>query len=126
MILDELKRPELINPKQLYTIAAKAIEDQTAFVVRSGDKCVGAVGGMIVPNILNPNITTLAEMMWYVLPEYRNTRAGALLFYAFDERGSYADEITFSLLPSSAINVNTLEKRGYMLSEYGFRKQIGE
>lgn len=125
MLLDELKRPELLNKQQLYALAAKGMADETAFVVKRGDYCVGALGALLVPNPLNPEIRTLAEIVWYVIPAARKTRAGVLLLKAFDEKAKeVADEATLSTLPSSDVNNSTLEKRGYYLSEYAFRKAI--
>lgn len=124
MLTDELKRPELINLDALYALATKGMEGGTAFIVRKGYEPVGALGALLVPNIYNPNITTLAEMFWYVLPEYRDTRAGALLFSAFERKGEEcADEAVLSLLGSSTINMKTLEKRGFLLGEFAFRKE---
>lgn len=126
MLTDEVKRPELINMSQLYTLAVKGMEDGTAFIVKKGDDPVGALGALLVPNLFNPDLKTLAEIFWYVLPEYRHTRAGALLMMAFEDKAEdIADEATLSLLPSSTIGMDTLEKRGFFLGEFAFRKQIG-
>lgn len=125
MLTHELQRPELIHLEQLYGLALKGLEDGTAFVVKRDDECVGALGAILLPNLFNPTITTLAEVFWYVLPEYRNTRAGSLLLLAFEKKGEeVADEATLSLLGSSKVNLGTLEKRGFHLGEFSFRKQI--
>ena len=123
MLKDEVKRPELINLGALQALAERGMSEGTAFVAMSSEVPVGALGGLLVNNIYNPDILTLCEMFWYVVPEYRNTRAGALLFKAFDEKAAWcADESTLSILPSSIINIKTLEKRGFHLEELGFRK----
>ena len=127
MLTYELQRPELICLPQIYTLALKGMESKTAFVVKQDDEPVGALGGILVPNLFNPELTTLAEIFWYVPPEYRNTRVGGMLLLELERAGEeLADEITLSLLPSSTIKMETLEKRGFKLSEFGFRKQIGE
>lgn len=127
MLTDELKRPELINLENLYLLADKGAQDGTAFIVKKDGINVGALGALLVPNVYNPNIRTLAEMFWYVLPEYRNTRAGLLLLKAYDERAKQiADECTLSLLTSSKVNIEGLAKRGFELQEFCFRKQYGE
>lgn len=126
MLKHELKRPELVCLPQIYTLALKGMESKTAFVVKRDGECVGALGGILVPNLFNPELTTLAEIFWYVPPEYRNTRIGGMLLLALEKAGDeLADEITLSLLPSSTVKLDTLEKRGFKLSEFGFRKQIG-
>lgn len=127
MLTHEVQRPELINVDNLYKLASMGLQSGTAFIAKKGDVPVGALGSLILPNLFNPDLTTMAEIFWYVLPEYRNTRAGALLFNAFDKKAEElgADEATLSLLGSSIINVNTLAKRQFHLGEYAFRKQYG-
>lgn len=125
MLIEEVKRPELVNIDNMYGLALKGIQDGTGFVVKSNEECVGALGALLLPNLFNPNITTLAEIFWYVLPEYRNTRAGALLLAAFSNKAEeVADEATLSLLGSSEVNIRTLEKRGFLLGEFAFRKKV--
>lgn len=123
MLTHELKRPELINYKQLYTLAYAGLNGGTAFIAKQGDNPVGALGAILLPNLFNPEIKNLAEVFWYVLPEYRKTRAGYLLLKAVDDKAKeIADETTLSLLPTSDVAISTLKKRGYNLEEYGFRK----
>ena len=123
MIVRELLRPELLDLDQLHKLTTLGISAQTIFIAKDGDLCVGALAALPVPNILNPMIQTLVEFIWYVLPTHRQTRAGALLFSAFEQKGEVcADEATLSLLPHSKININTLEKRGFLLKEYAFHK----
>jgi hypothetical protein len=75
--------------------------------------------------LFNPDIKTLAEIFWYVSPEHRQTRAGALLLLAFNKKAEeVADEATLSLLSSSEIKIESLEKRGFLLSEFAFRKEV--
>lgn len=124
MLLDELKRPELLDPSTLKQLATKGMNEGTAFVATCLGAPVGALGGLLVPNLYNPSIRTLIELFWYVLPEYRDTRAGAMLFTAFDNKGEEcATEATLSILPHSAVNISTLNKRGFHLEELGLRKR---
>lgn len=123
MFTDELKRPDMINMQRIYLLSNQFIENGTAFVVsKDGNNC-GAIGGFLTENLFQPSIRTLAEIVWYVLPEYRNSRAGYLLLKAFEKRGrELADEITLSILPSSSVNTETLNRMGFTLSELAFRK----
>lgn len=124
MLEKELKRPELVNKAHLYLLTQKVVAEGTAFIVKCDGTCVGALASILVPNMYNPEIQTLAELFWYVLPEYRNTRAGALLFSAFDDKGEdISDEAVMSLLGGSSVNIKTLEKRGFLLGEHSFRKE---
>lgn len=124
MLTEELKRPELVNMNRLYELASKGAMDGTAWVATGFNGCIGALGGLITPNPFNPDIVTLAEMFWWVEPDFRESRAGYLLYKAFDKRAEQiADEATMSLLPSSTVHISSLEKRGFMMNEFGFRKE---
>lgn len=128
MIKEELRRPELVDIPTLYLLVNKMYEDKTAIIVKVEGEYAGGIGGYLHPNILNPDIATLAEMIWYVLPEYRNSRVGALLIKAYDEmaKNSPAHEATLSLLNASPVNYASLEKRGFNVEEQAFRKVYKE
>lgn len=125
MLEEELKRPNLININHLYQLTKIVIEQGTAFVVRKNGKLIGAIAGIIAPNLYNPEHTECTELFWFVLPEFRSGRAGLLLIDALLERTKDVDSVMFSLLPSSNIKNKTLEKRGLFLREYGFIKFRG-
>lgn len=123
MLEEELKRPELVNLNQLYTLAGRGMQDGTAWVAKGFNGNIGALGGILTPNPFNPEYITLAEIFWWVEPVYRESRAGYMLYREFDKRaGEVADEATMSLLPSSTVSIKSLEKRGFLLGEFGFRK----
>lgn len=124
MLTDEVKREELINISNIYKIVEQGMTTGTVLVAKSNGVCVGGIGGLLVPNLFNPTITTLVEIIWYVLPEYRRGRAGFMLLMAFDKLASeVADEVTLSVLDSSEVKIDSLEKRGFFLGELAFRKQ---
>ena len=76
---------------------------------------------MLVPHIYNPNIIVLTELMWYVLPKYRNGRAGLLLIKEFKKLADdMADEATLSTLPTSDVKTETLAKLGFHFGEKAF------
>lgn len=125
MLTEELKRPELLNREHLFALAAKAMNEGTALIAKLGDEPVGAIGALIVPNMFNPNIKTLVEVFWYVLPDYRSTKVGGMLLFALEGLAveTKAEEVTLSLLPTSEVGVENLAKRGFNLEEFGFRKK---
>lgn len=128
MLKEEVKRPELINERILRLIVNKMYIDESAVIAFVDGEYAGAVGGFLTPNLLNPDIATMTELIWYVLPEYRNSRVGALLLKAYDKAtsDSPAHEGTLSLLNSSPVNYSSLEKRGFYKEEQGFRKVYKE
>lgn len=127
MLLEELKRPDLLNEDHIYRVSHYGMTSGTCLVAKSDEKPVGAIGAILAPNMFNPDIKTLVEIFWYVLPEHRNTRAGAMLLNAYDDMGrEVADEATLSLLDSSEVNRASMGKRGWMVGEVAFRKQYKE
>lgn len=128
MLREEVKRPELINTRILYLIVKKMYEDKTGLVAFDGDTRVGCLGGYLSPNLFNPELATLSELIWWVHPDYRKTRVGAMLLAEYDKmaKNTEAYDGTFSLLPHSPINFKSLEKRGYAVAEQAFRKVFKE
>lgn len=127
MLIHEVKRPDLYNREALEHLANKMMVDGTGILALHDGRPVGAIGGVVMPHIYNPNVTVLAELLWYVLPEYRNGRAGLLLLKAFRKLADeIADEATMSTLPSSDIKEETMAKFGFKFGEKGFhyKKEI--
>jgi hypothetical protein len=123
MLEDEVKDSRLINHESLTKLAKLGMKDSTAFIAKCDDECVGAIGGLLLPNLFNPDLKSLTEIFWYVLPEFRRTRAGYLLLKAFDAKGKeVADFINMCLLFDSPVSIESLEKRGYILKEFSFSK----
>ena len=121
MIMHEVKRPELYHRESLEALANRMMMDGTGILAFYNGRPVGAIGGVLVPHIYNPNITVLTELMWYVLPEFRTGRAGLMLIKEFknlaEER---ADEATLSILPSSDVKPETLSRLGFTFGEKAF------
>lgn len=121
MLNNEVNRPELVDIPTMYGLADRMMYAGTAWVVLKDDEPIGTIGAMEVPNIYNPNVISLAELVWYVLPEHRNSRAALMLLNVFDKYAEeHTDDAIMSLLPSS--EVSSLERRGYHLCEQSYRK----
>lgn len=128
MLTEEVKRPELINLSALYLLVNKMYEDQTALIAWDGDKRVGCIGGYLSPNLFNPTLGTLYELIWWVDPDYRKTRVGVMLLSEYEKMAqeSEAFDTTLSLLSTSPVNFKSLEKRGWTVEEQAFRKILKE
>lgn len=127
MLLEEVKRPELLHKENLYRLVDKMIVDDTALIAYKNDEPVGCIGALLVPNTYNPDIATLAELIWYVLPEHRKSRAGFMLLERYIQLAKeVSDEATLSLLVGSEVNFNSLAKRGFKQEELAFRMNLKE
>lgn len=120
MLTDEVKQPALYNATTLTEIVAKAIQTRTLFIGSVDGIPVGAIGGIVVPHYLNNEKSTLAEIMWYILPEHRGSRVGLKMLKMYAEKAREFDYASFSLLASSPISDRTLEKLGFRLTERNY------
>lgn len=108
---------------------AKLLEliDQHLFLVAIEDLRgpVGFICGLSTPHFMNPDIQLLAEMFWWVVPECRGSKAGALLLNKFIQWGKEnADWITFTLEHHSPVRDHILLKRGFKYQERAFLLEV--
>lgn len=128
MLEKEVQRPDFYDKPTIEKLASKMLVEGTGLIAYKKDRPVGAIGGIVHPNIYNPRILVLTELLWYVLPEFRQTRVGFQLLKAYRELAdSVADEASLSTLTSSQINPSSLQKFGFELKEssyYYIRKDV--
>lgn len=123
MLEEEVKRPDFVNRKALYDLADKGIDNETALICWKDGEPVGLLGWLVGPNPFNPDLFIAAEILWYILPEHRGTRAGYLLMKEFSEwLDKYEILGTMSLLSTSEVSPRSLERFGFKQTEYQFMK----
>lgn len=104
---------------------AALIAGHPFFVAVDANGPVGFIVGVIGPHMLNPTITVLSELFWWVAEEARGSRAGALLLHEFMAFGkANADWIIMTLESDSPVHPNTLERRGFRLKERNFLLEV--
>ena len=90
-----------------------------------GDERLGFVAGYHMPHPFNPKLVILCEVMWWVAPEHRNSRAGLMLLNAYTEWGkAHANWVTFCLQSNSPVKEETLLKRGYHRHETSYLIEV--
>lgn len=90
-------------------------------------KTVGILIALVEPNMWIPKLKQMRELVWFVLPEYRNTTIGAKLFL---EYCNTAEELLkkksingyFTTIMPTTKSID-LEKRGFELKEYTYLKR---
>lgn len=91
----------------------------------SDQPCVGFIVGLLTSHFFNPEIMTLTELIWWVEPDWRNTRAALMLFLEFVDIGKrHANWISMSLEEKSPVSPHALEKRGFKLYEHSFLLEV--
>jgi hypothetical protein len=76
-----------------------------------------------MPHLFNQQIKTFTELVWWVCPEYRGTRAGLILLDAMDKVADGSDVAVFSTEANSPITSRALTRRGYVPQEQAFVKR---
>lgn len=95
--------------------------EHLVFIGLKDNEPAGFIAGMITPHHFNPDIRQLAELLWWVPEQFRNTGVGMKLFEAFLEYGkANCDWITFTLEHNSPINDTFLVKRGFAMTEKAY------
>ncbi|MCK5019000.1 MAG: GNAT family N-acetyltransferase [Candidatus Peribacteraceae bacterium] len=102
------------------------LKEGIMYVTEDEGKLVGAIGGMIVPNVFNGDIKDLGELFWWVPEDYRNTRSGYLLMREFTKYGENAgvDNVVFSSMEFSPINEDAMTKRGFKKKETAYVMEV--
>jgi hypothetical protein len=123
MLIEELGKPQYVNSQHIKTLVHTCIATKSIWIVLKNEVRIGCLAAFVVPNLFNPSITCLTEVMWWVDEEHRTGRAGLLLLKAFMDEADNYDEATMSLLTTSDVFNHSLEKRGFILREFGFHKE---
>lgn len=88
-------------------------------------RTLGLIGGQLAPHPFNPELLVLTELFWWVDPEHRGGRAGAMLLDAFTAYGEeHAHWILFTLEHESPVNDRCLTKRGFALKERCYLREV--
>lgn len=86
---------------------------------------IGFIAGALVPHLFHPELRTLAELLWWVVPERRGSSAGGRLLAHFEAYGrAHADWIVLTLDVNSPIHPATLERRGFSPHERSFLLEV--
>lgn len=97
------------------------------FVTEEGNRITGTIGIGLMQDGFS-DIPVALEQFWYVLPEFRTTRAGVELFRAFEKLGQQLKVKSLILVHLANVGADRLEdfylKRGYHLVEKTYRKEL--
>ena len=104
---------------------AEYIAHHVVLIAHDGSDRFGFIAGVIAPHPFNSRLRVLAEIFWWVMPEHRGTRAGAMLLREFEHLGrQIADWVLFSLEHNSPVREKHLTERGFRQVERAFLLEI--
>ena len=116
----------LYNPEHLRHVFAVLTDAHLLLVAEVNGERSGFIAGLYTPHFLNPQITTLTEVLFWVSPKFRGSRSALKLFNAFNEWGElHADWIVMTVEDKSQMSDRSLNKRGFTLKEKSFIREIG-
>lgn len=117
----------LYNPEHLRSVVYPTLMESHLFLVAEvrGERA-GFIAGLYTSHFLNPSITTLSELLFWVSQKYRGTRAAAMLLNAYMDWGKMnADWITMTLEKDSQLKPETLTSRGFQFKEHSYFMEVG-
>lgn len=86
---------------------------------------LGFLAGTLTGHPFNTNIRTLTELLWWIKPEHRGTRAGLMLFDDFVAFGkAHADWILFGLEKISPVSDEFMLRKGFVHKERNFLMEV--
>jgi hypothetical protein len=92
-----------------------------------GEEAVGILVSITEPNIWNPRHRQMRELIWYVVPEKRNSTVGGRLFKQYclkgDELKSQGKITAYFTSMMSSTQPCDLERRGFRLTEQTYIKE---
>jgi RimJ/RimL family protein N-acetyltransferase len=115
-----------LRPKEDHvTKSLERLMDQGVVLVAENSatgELMGTIGGTINFHLFDPDRLVLAELWWWVAPEYRGSSAGLRLIQAFRERGLQdVDLVTMSTLETTHPGVGEhLERMGFQRREQAY------
>ncbi len=95
------------------------------FVAEVNNCPAGFIAGWYGAHPFNQKVRTLTEVLWWVVPEHRGSRAGLMLLERFEQCGRHiADWTILTLEHDSKMREAHLTKRGFRQTERAFLLEV--
>jgi hypothetical protein len=113
--------------EHLGRLAFTFINNGHVWLAFDGEEAVGILVSIMEPNIWNPRHKQMRELIWYVVPEKRNSTVGGRLFKQYclkgDELKSQGKITAYFTSMMSSTQPCDLERRGFRLTEQTYIKE---
>ena len=110
-----------VDRKHVFITLMDLIDKNVALVADDEGRLKGVVLGMYASHPLNPTVSVLHEIAWWVPEKYRKDGVGGALLDAFSSLKK-TDITTMTLIPESEKAGPVLEKLGYAKAELTYVK----
>ena len=111
---------ENYRDKPAAALLASLVTKGILLVAEKDEKIVGVIGATITGNIWNPHVKQVDEIIYYVLPDHRETRLGWMLIREYDKRTKDFPIATLKLMHNSPDLTKHYNKMGYVELERTF------
>jgi N-acetylglutamate synthase-like GNAT family acetyltransferase len=114
------------NEAYVKSFSNKIASEGCSFVAEKDGQLVGVIAGTIQPHYLNPDVLTMNELMWWVVPEHRYSSAGLRLLKALDQcaEDCGVNLSVMSVAAQSKLTGKTLARMGYVPQELSLIKKV--
>lgn len=113
------------NEEYVRQQVSEIMQKHCFFVAEKNGILIGFIFGFFVPHYFNPEIKTLTELAWWVVPEERGGPAGMLLLDKFIEFGkNNSDWICVGLNTKTPVKDEKILERGFKSFERSFLYQV--
>lgn len=103
------------------------LEGGILLVAEIDEEVVGMIGGYVHPYIFNNNVMQLGEIVWYVKPEHRATRAGLLLLDCLEaaaKQNGVDYMVMMNFVDGPEVVNRAYTASGYNMTEYAWTKLL--
>ena len=117
----------LYNHEHLRDVVLPQLIESHLFLIAEvrGQKA-GFISGLYTSHFLNPSITSLTELLFWVSQEYRGSRVASMLLNEYIQWGKLnADWVTMTLEHESQMKPESLLKRGFRFKEQNYFMEVG-
>lgn len=113
------------DPDHVDTALRALMADHVVLVAERAGVLMGVIAGMFNAHLMNPAIMTLCELMFWVPPEHRGSRAFLRLLEVYVGIGKqHATWLTFTLETKSPLDARVLERYGFRQTERNFLLEV--
>ncbi len=119
------KRGLMPTDEEAIPLLRALVAAHIVFIAEVNNCLAGFIAGWYGAHPFNRNVRTLTEVLWWVQPEYRGTRAGIMLLDRFEDCGRHiADWTILTLEHDSPLREAHLTKRGFRQTERAFLLEV--
>lgn len=113
--------------EHLGRLAFTFINNGYVWLAFDGEEPVGMLAALMEPNMWNPKVRQMRELIWYVVPEKRKSTVGGRLFKQYCLKGEELKQagkinVYFTSMMSST-QACDLESRGFRCTEKTYIKE---